>query len=95
MIGGRKNYTGEVSSPSPGPKAAPDAHPGHPGPRLPWTPIRGSGAQKEKTHLQTPKPPFTPPDAARKAQAIAEVEAERREAATAEAGRRRRRKRQS
>jgi hypothetical protein len=37
------------------------------------------------------KPPFIPPDEARKAQAVADVEAERREAATAEARRRKRR----
>jgi hypothetical protein len=36
-----------------------------------------------------PKPPFTPPDEARKAQALAEVEADRRVAAAAEALRRR------
>jgi len=42
-----------------------------------------------------PKPPFTPPDEVRKAQAGAEVEAERRKAAAAEAERRKARARQS
>jgi hypothetical protein len=44
---------------------------------------------------RTPKPPFTPPDEARKAQAAAEVKAVRRAGAAAAAERRRRRKKPS
>ena len=56
-------------------------------------PISPRTGKPLKTYKKrTPKPPFTPPDDARRAKAVAEVEAERRELAAAEAKRRKRRK---
>jgi hypothetical protein len=82
-----------VEAPSP---AHPEAAEGAPdAPAL--TQVRDPGpsppAQKRAYKKRQPKPPFTPPDEARKAQAVAEVEAERREAAAAEAERRKARAR--
>lgn len=57
------------------------------GPTSPRREHRPRKAYKKRT----PKPPFTPPDETRKARVIAEVEAERNEAAAAEAKRRERR----
>jgi len=54
-----------------------------------------TGRPLKRYKKRTPKPAFTPPDAARKAEAVAEVEAERRELAADEAARRRRKKKLS
>lgn len=67
--------------------SGPDPSPEPPAPS-PRTPRR---AYKKRR----PKPPFTPPDEARKAEALAEVEADRRVAAKAEAKRRKARARRS
>jgi hypothetical protein len=62
---------------------------------LPEPRISPRREHRPRYRKRTPKPPFTAPDEARKAQAAAEVETVRRAGAAAEAERRRRKKKPS